>query len=152
MTSSSQHSAGSPPPDPRLGAHDPGPEPTSLGELFGRLSEQTSRLVHAEIELAKAELKAKLTKMGIGAGLLVVAGVLALYALDKLFDAAALGLAEALSPWLAFLLVGVALLLIVGGLAFAGIKALQAGTPPSPERAIKNVKNDIDAVKKGVQR
>lgn len=129
------------------GASDP-----SVGELFGRLTEHTTRLVRAELALAKAELTAKLTKIGIGVGLLAAAGVLSLYALDKLFDAAALGLAEAFAPWLAFLIVGVALLIIVGILAAVGIKSLKAGTPPTPERAIDNVKTDVDEIKKGLRR
>ncbi|PFG37170.1 membrane protein [Flavimobilis soli] len=124
----------------------------SVGELFGRLTEHTTRLVRAEIALAKAELKAKLTKIGIGAGLLVAAGVLSLYALGKLFDAAALGLAEVVAPWLAFLIVGVVLLIIVGILAAVGAKALKAGTPPVPEKAIDNVKTDVEEIKKGLRR
>lgn len=138
----------------RLGADAPtdrSGEP-SIGELFGRLTEHTTRLVRAEIALAKAELTAKLTKIGIGVGLLAAAGVLSLYALDKLFDAAALGLAEAFAPWLAFLIVGVLLLVIVGILAAVGLRALKAGSPPTPERAMGSVKTDVEQIKKGLHR
>ena len=136
----------------RTGAGAPKEADPSIGELVGRLTEHTTRLVRAEIALAKAELKAKLAKIGIGAGLLAFAGVLSLYALGKLLDAAALGLAEAVTPWLAFLIVGVVLLIIVGILAALGVKALKAGTPPTPERAIDNVKVDVEEIKKGVRR
>ena len=85
-------------------------------------------------------------------GLLVAAGVLSLYALGKLFDAAALGLAEVVAPWLAFLIVGVVLLIIVGILAAIGAKALKAGTPPVPEKAIDNVNTDVEEIKKGLRR
>lgn len=124
----------------------------SIGELFGRLSEHTSRLVHAEIELAKAEMKARAIRLGAGAGLLAAAGVLALYALGKLFDAAALGLAVPMPPWLGFLLVGVILLIIVAVLAMVGLKMVKAGSPPKPSRAAANVKDDVDALKKGLGR
>ena len=130
---------------------DPQVEP-SLGELFGRLSEQTSRLVHAEIELAKAEMKARAIRLGAGAGLLAAAGVLALYALDKLFDAAALGLSDPMPPWLGFLLVGVVLLVIVAILGLVGVRLLKAATPPAPSRAAANVKDDVEALKKGLGR
>lgn len=134
----------------RAGA--PKDDDPSVGELFGRLTEHTTRLVRAEVALAKAELKAKLTKIGIGAGLLVAAAVLSFYALGKLLDAAALGLAEAVAPWLAFLIVGVVLLVIVGILAALGSKSLKAGTPPVPKRAIDNVKSDVEEIKKGLRR
>jgi len=124
----------------------------SLGELFGRLSEQTSRLVHAEIELAKAEMKARAARLGAGAALLVAAGVLALYALDKLLDSAALGLAEAVPAWLGFLLVGVVLLVVVGILAAVGVRLLKAANPPTPSRATANLKDDVEALKKGLGR
>lgn len=130
---------------------DPQVEP-SLGELLGRLSEQTSRLVHAEIELAKAEMKARAIRLGAGAGILAAAGVLALYALDKLFDAAALGLSVPLPPWLGFLIVGVVLLVVVGVLAAVGLRLLKAGNPPAPSRAAANLKDDVEALKKGLGR
>ena len=40
----------------------------SLGELLKQLSEQTTRLVHQELELAKAELTQKGKQAGAGAG------------------------------------------------------------------------------------
>ena len=61
----------------------PGPtgETRSIGQLVSDLSEQTSRLVRAELDLAKAEIQAKAQQLGIGAGLLAAAGILALYVL-----------------------------------------------------------------------
>ena len=47
----------------RTGASAPKDADPSVGELFGRLTEHTTRLVRAEIALAKAELKAKLTRL-----------------------------------------------------------------------------------------
>ena len=41
----------------------------SLGELLKQLSEQTTRLVHQELELAKAELTQKGKQAGMGAGM-----------------------------------------------------------------------------------
>jgi len=130
---------------------DPHDEP-SIGELLGRLSEHTTRLVRAEIALAKAEMKARVARLGAGAALLVAAGILALYALDKLLDAAALGLAEAMPAWLGFLLTGVGLLLVVGILAVVGVRLLKAASPPAPTRAAANLKDDVDALRKGLRR
>ena len=46
----------------------------SLGELLKQLSEQTTRLVHQELELAKAELTEKGKQAGMGAGMFGGAG------------------------------------------------------------------------------
>lgn len=130
---------------------EPGSQPPSIGELLGRLTEQVSRLVRAEIELAKKELIKKVTNIGIGAGLLIAAAVLSLYGLGVLLHAAVLGLSTVFAPWLAALTIGVALFVIVGILALVGIRKVKAGTPPTPERAIDNFKDSVDAVKEGLQ-
>lgn len=67
---------------------EPGPEKPSFGELLATILGQISTLVRGEIELAQVQLKEKLTKLGIGGALLVVAGVLALYMLGLLLFAA----------------------------------------------------------------
>ena len=68
-------------------------EPT-LGRLVEQLSEQTSRLVRAEVALAKAEVAQKAKSSGIGIGLFAAAGAIALYALGVLIWSAVLGLGD----------------------------------------------------------
>ena len=79
----------------------------SAAELVKQLSEQTSRLVRQEVELAKAELTVKGKQAGIGAGLFGGAGVFGLYALGALTAAAIAALATAMATWLAALIVTV---------------------------------------------
>lgn len=135
--------------DPRPDAPD---DPRSLGRLVGDLSEQATRLVRAEIALAKAELSARAQQVGLGAGLLVGAGVLALYTLTALLATAVLGLATVVPAWLAALIVSLVLLAVTATLGLLGVRHLKRGTPPVPERAIENLQADVDAVKKGLQR
>lgn len=139
-------------PAPPSGPSDPPPSEAtpSVGELFARITEQVSRLVRAEIDLVKAELIAKVTRLGIGAALLAAGGVLALYGLGVLIHSAVLGLSNAVAPWLAALIVALAIFAVVGVLVLVGIKQLKAGVPPTPESAVENVKKDVDAVKKGL--
>lgn len=129
---------------------EPGPQPPTIGELFGRLTEQVSRLVRAEVELAKKEMTKKLTNIGLGAGLLIGAIVLSLYGLGVLIHSAILGLSNVFAPWLAALTIGIVLFVIVGILALIGIRKIKAGTPPQPEAAVENLKESIDAVKEGL--
>lgn len=126
-------------------------ERPSIGELVSTLSEKMSALIRGEIALAKAEMAAKAKSAGIGIGLLAGAAVLAMYAVGVLIASAVLGLSNVLSPWLAALLVGVALLLVVALLGALGAKALGRSSPPAPTRAQENVKLDVEAVKEGLQ-
>ena len=127
----------------------PGDERT-LGQLVGEISETGARLVRAEIELFKAELTGRAQKIGIGAGLLAAAGVLALYFLGAAIATAIIALALVVDLWLAALIVTVLLLLVVAVLALIGIRSVKKGTPPSTIRAIETVQEDIDAIKTGI--
>lgn len=122
----------------------------SLGKLVSDLSEQTSRLVRAEIDLAKEELVAKAKRMGIGSGLFAAAGILAAYAVGVAIATVILAIAVALPAWLASLIVFVALLVVIAILVLVGRAQLKKGTPPTPERAIENVREDVAAVKEGL--
>jgi|SRR6478735_4396262 len=122
----------------------------SLGELIGDLSDQLSRLVRTEIELAKAEITARLQKLGTGAGLLIGAAVVAFYLLGAVIATAIIALAVPFEPWLAALIVTVFLLLVVALLAWLGIRQVKRGAPPTPAKAIEGVQHDIDAVKEAI--
>jgi hypothetical protein len=119
----------------------------SLSELVQRLSNQTSTLVRKEIQLAQQELQNKGKRAGLGVGLLGAGGLVALYAVGALIAAAVLGLATAVPPWLAALIVAVALFAIAGVLALLGKKQVQRAMPPKPETAIESVQSDIAEVK-----
>ena len=122
----------------------------SLGELIGDLSDQLSRLIRTEIELAKAEITARLQKLGTGAGLLIGAAVVAFYLLGAVIATAIIALSVPFEPWLAGLIVTVFLLLVVALLAWLGIREVKRGAPPTPTKAIEGVQQDIDAVKEAI--
>ena len=119
----------------------------STGELVKDLSEQSTRLIRQEMELAKAELREKGKAAGVGAGMFGGAGVLGLYALGALTAAAILGLAEAVDAWLAALIVAAVYAAIAGVLALSGRRSVEEATPPAPERAVESTKRDVDHVK-----
>jgi hypothetical protein len=123
----------------------------SLGELVKQLSEQSSRLARQEVELAKAELAAKGKRAGIGAGMFGGAGAFGFYGLGALIAAAVLALATAVTPWLAALIVAVALAAIAGILALIGKHEIQEATPPVPEQAAESVKEDVEFAKTRAQ-
>lgn len=122
----------------------------SIGQLIGRLSEQSSKLVRAEIELAKAEVTTRAKQAGIGIGLLAGAAFFGFFTFAVLLATAIIALNGQMALWLAALLVGVVLLVITAVLGLLGVKRVQSGAPPTPERAVENVKLDVDAVKEGL--
>jgi uncharacterized membrane protein YqjE len=120
----------------------PPEQPTSdLAEAIQEVSEKASLLVREEIELAKAEMTEKVTKLAKGAVVGLVAGIFAVFGLIYLLH----GLA-----WLIWMLIGgtqdfylgfviVALILfILGGLGgFLAARFFKSGSPPTPALAIE---------------
>jgi len=129
----------------------PEPErPASLGKLVEQISDQASRLVRAEIALAKAELAEKAKKSGIGIGLLVFALLILVYTVGVLLLAAVYGLGTVWPLWLSALAIGGFMLLVTAVLALAGVQLLKKGTTP-PE-SVQRVKDDIASIKEGMHR
>jgi uncharacterized membrane protein YqjE len=122
-------------------------EDRSVGDLVHALTQQTSALVRQEMRLAQVELQEKGKRMGMGAGMFGGAGLVALYGVGALIAAAIIGLGTLLEPWIAAVIVGVALLAVAGILALTGKKQVDRGTPPLPEQAIESTKRDVDEVK-----
>lgn len=115
----------------------------SVAELVKRLSEQTSRLAHLEVELAKAELKTKGKRAGVGLGMFGGAGAFGFYALGALTAAAILGIGQALAGWLAALIVAGALGLLAGIVALLGTRQVTRATPPVPVQTAESVREDL---------
>jgi len=121
-----------------------------VSELIQRASQQTATLVRDEIRLAKLELQDKGKRLGVGAGLLGGAGLVAVFAVGALIAAVILALATVLAAWLAALLVAIGLLALAGGLALTGKGKLEQATPPVPEQAIESTKHDVETIKEHV--
>jgi uncharacterized membrane protein YqjE len=129
-----------------------GTQDASASELVKQLSEQTSRLVQQEMELAKVELSAKAKEAGIGAGMLGGAGVFGLYALGALTATIIAALSLAMDTWLAALIVTVLWAAVAGVAALVGKSRLQKSTPPIPEQSVESVKEDVQWTKTSAQR
>jgi uncharacterized membrane protein len=130
---------------------DPALSEQPASELLKRLSEQTSAIARSEVELAKAELTAKAKSAGIGGGLFGGAGLFGLYALGALTAAAILGLATAVTAWLAALIVAAVYGAVAGVLALTGRTKVKQATPPVPEQATESVKEDVQWAKTRAQ-
>ena len=119
----------------------------SLGELLKQLSQDTTRLVHQELELAKAELTQKGKQAGAGAGLFGGAGALGLAALGALTACFILALDIIMPAWLAALIVAVVYGVIAAFLALRGRDKVKQATPLVPEQTVETVKEDVEWAK-----
>jgi hypothetical protein len=119
----------------------------SLGELLKQLSEETTRRVHQELELAKAELTQKGKQAGAGAGLFGGAGAIGLAAQGALTACFILALNAIMPAWLAALIVAVVYGAIAAFLALRGRDKVRQATPLVPEQTIETVKEDVEWAK-----
>lgn len=132
---------------------DPGKQPfqglteeRTIGQLVSDVSTDISQIMRGEIELAKVEIKQDVTHAGKGAGLLVGAGVLALYGLGLLFLGLAGVIAIWLSWWAGLLIVAGVLFVIAVVLALVGKKQVSQ-VKGKPERAISSARETVATLK-----
>jgi hypothetical protein len=115
---------------------------SELGRAVQEVSERASLLIREEIELAKAEMTEKVTKLIKGAVVGIVAGIFAVAALIYLIHSLSWGIFALISDdinyvWLGYL-IAAGLLLVLGGLAgFLATRFLKSGSPPTPVMAIE---------------
>jgi fatty acid desaturase len=132
--------------DKLLAAPSTGAAERTLGQLVADASRDLSTLVRSEVALAKTEVKKDVVAGAMGAAMFLVAGVLAFLALILLLIAAAYGLVAAgLAPWLSFLIVAAALLLVCAVLALVGRSRLSKMGPP--ERTVRTSRQTVEALK-----
>ena len=108
-------------------------------DLVEQLSEQTSRLVSQELELAQAELTIKGKRARVSRG----ASVLGLYALGALTAAVITALSLAMATWLAALIVAVIWGVAAAIVALMGTRKVDQALPPIPEDSVESAKEDV---------
>jgi putative superfamily III holin-X len=118
------------------------PTTSELGRAIQEVSERASLLIREEIELAKAEMTEKATKLAKGAAVGIAAGIFGVFALIYLVHSLSWGIFALVSDdinfvWVGYLIAG-GLLLLLGGLAgFLAARFFKSGAPPTPVMAIE---------------
>src|SRR3954470_9788708 len=131
------------------GSTPPGSAEKPLGEIVNEVTSKAQLLVREEIELAKAEVTQKVSKLAKGAGFFAGAGILAVFGLIYFFHFLALGIADwfGLKDWVGYVIVAVGIFLIAGLLGLLGWRSVKKGSPPVPELAIEEAKKTQAALK-----
>jgi hypothetical protein len=123
----------------------------SIGDLFGKLSNELSTLIRQEMELARAELTEKGKQAGKGAGLFGGAATVALLGAGAITAGIVLLLALLIPDWLAAIIVGLVYVGIAAVLGLKGRDEIQQATPPVPEQTVDTVKEDVQWAKTRAQ-
>jgi uncharacterized membrane protein YqjE len=114
---------------------------SDIAQAIQEVSDKASLLVREEIELAKAEMTEKVSKLLKGAVVGIVAGVFALFGLIYLLESAAWGIWSLTGGtrnfWVGFFVVAIVLFLLGGVGAFIAFRAFKRGSPPAPTMAIE---------------
>jgi uncharacterized membrane protein YqjE len=114
----------------------------SVAELVFDVSERTSTLIREEVELAKAEITEKVTKLLRGSAVGAAAGVFAFLALILVMEGFAWLLNEEVfdNSWAGFFVEAAIFLLVAAGAGWFAYTSVKAGSPPVPEQAIEEAK------------
>lgn len=122
-------------------------ESRSIPDLFSDVVHQLGKLVHNEVQLARAEFAQKFRQAGQGAMLLGVAALIVVPALVMLLIGFALFLGDhGFSPVAAHLLSGLAAFVVSLALAIAGMNALK-GEKLTPRVTLDQLERDVNAAK-----
>jgi uncharacterized membrane protein YqjE len=122
---------------------EPPPDDRSVGELVVDVSERVSVLVREEIELAKAEITEKITKLLRGGAVGIAAGIFAIVGLAMLMHAIAWLLNDLFfedDVWLGFAIEALFWFLVAAAAGIFAYRSVQAGAPPMPEMAIEEAR------------
>lgn len=130
------------------GVKPPATAEKSLGDIVADVSEKSSLLVREEIELAKAEVAAKMKRFAAAAAAGVVGGAFLFYAVIFYFLAVASFFVEVvdLPGWASYLITfGILVLLaVIAGLIAA--RLVRRALPPTPQMAIDEAKRTRAAI------
>jgi hypothetical protein len=126
------------------GSRPPDTADKTLGDVVADVSEKASLLVREEIELAKAEVRDKVSKLAKGAGVAAAAGVFLVFGVTMFFHGLAwffndlLDLRNAL--WVGFAIVFGILVLLAALAGLIALRLFKRGAPPTPQLAIEEAK------------
>jgi hypothetical protein len=133
-------------------------EDRSLGQILRELRDESSALLHKEVDLAKAEMSEKASRVGSNLGAMAVGGGVAFAGALALLAAVVNGLTSLLSKvmspgvavWLAPLLVGIVLAFIGYGMIKKAVAALKQERI-APTQTTESLKENKEWLKSRIQ-
>jgi uncharacterized membrane protein YqjE len=125
-----------------VGSESNGTAEKTLGQIVSEVSEKASLLVREEIELAKAEITGKVSKLTRGAAVAAAAGVFLIFGITMLFHTLAWFLVDLFNwdIWTGFAATTALLFVLAGLAAFIAVRLFKKGAPPTPDLAIEEAR------------
>ena len=126
----------------------------SMGELVLDVSERVSILIREEIELAKTEVREKVSKLVQGSVVGIAAGVFALMGLAMLMHGIAWLLNDLFFSdhvWIGFMIEAVFWFAVAGIAGLIAFRAVRAGAPPTPDLAIEEARRTKETLEAGTR-
>ena len=113
-----------------------------LGEIVSDVTLKAQLLIREEVELARAEITQKVSRIVKGVIAFSAAAFFGLLFVIFLLHALSWGFADwfSLKTWVGYAIVTVLIFVFVGLLALLGLRSVKKGTPPVPELAIEEAK------------
>ncbi len=126
----------------------------SVGELVLDVSERVSILLREEIELAKTEIREKVSKLLQGSAVGIAAGVFALMGLAMLMHGIAWLLNDLFFSdhvWVGFMIEALFWFCVAAGAGLFAYRSVQAGSPPTPDLAIEEARRTKETLEAGTR-
>lgn len=131
----------------------PPPSREGVGPAVQEISYRAQQLVREEIELAKAEVTAKVTSLLKGVVIGVAGGIFGVVALLFFLHGLSFGFSDwfNVSPWVGYWITTAILFILAGLSAFLAARLFKKGSPPKPEMAIdeaQRIKQTVDEARR----
>jgi H+/Cl- antiporter ClcA len=131
----------------------PTPPREGVGPAVQEISFRAQQLVREEIELAKAEVSAKVSSLLKGVAVGVAGGIFGVVALLFFLHGLSFGFSDwfGVDPWIGYWITTAILFLLAGLAAFLAARMFKKGTPPKPEMAIdeaQRIKRTVDEARR----
>ena len=131
----------------------PPPSREGVGPAVQEISYRAQQLVREEIELAKAEVTAKVTSLLKGAVIGAAGGIFGVVALLFFLHGLSFGFSDwfNVSPWVGYWITTAILFILAGLSAFLAARLFKKGSPPKPEMAIdeaQRIKQTVDEARR----
>ncbi|MGH2924872.1 MAG: phage holin family protein [Solirubrobacterales bacterium] len=133
---------------------DPSSEGRTVGEMVFDVSERVSILLREEIELAKTEIREKVTKLVQGSVVGIAAGVFALMGLAMLMHGIAWLLDDLFfsgNIWIGFMVEALFWFCVAAGAGLFAYRSVKAGSPPTPDMAIEEARRTKETLEAGAR-
>jgi uncharacterized membrane protein YqjE len=130
------------------------PDDRSVGELVLDVSERVSILIREEIELAKTEIREKVSKLVQGSVVGIAAGVFALMGLAMLMHGIAWLLNDLFfedNVWIGFMVEAGFWFAVAAAAGFFAFRSVRAGAPPTPDMAIEEARRTKETLEAGTR-